>query len=316
MENVQHITPPFTRSTAELRKTFSEGRLCERDHFGFLGKQLIAWRERRDYKSIEGLNLIDLSHCLGKLRFELNPFLLSKTVTAFELHYGDSSHLNALYLDKIDPLVRTLTSRSGVTVYLGLHHGALVCIEDDGNFGLRSDCHFGSSKRFTVIEPITAANESSWVGDVILREVHYQRRNAHIAREVLASAILHAMQVVIDDANKDFDKAVAVSDDGTKIVHADIVYVYSDTNPERAESVLWPKHCKEHKALRVSEGFVRIRSNSPNDQVVMEGSLMGCTELLDDNQRNGRREFHIRRSHVPEVLLANAEPYNPGMHVL
>lgn len=316
MKDADQITPPFTRSIAELRETFSEGRLCERDNFGSLGTKLIAWRKKRDFKGLDGLDTLELGRYLHKLLFELNNYLLSQTVTPFQLIEIDAPKIQKLQLSRIEELVTALSWINGVTIYIGFQKGILVCLNERDSYGIRTDSHFGSSNQMMVIEPVNATNASQWVGDIMMAEIHFQRGRAHIAREVFASTLLNAMQVVINQANADFDKAVAVSNDGTKIVHADIVYVYSDTDQKRAELVLWPKHCKEHKVLRVDEGFVRIRSNSPKDQVVMEGTLMGCTELLDDNQLNGRREFHIRRSHVPDILLAKAEPYNPGMHVL
>lgn len=245
----------FTKSYEELREAFVCKRFNEEDYYGLANIE--QWLERQrpaEHPDEErwnyclsttdallfashGRELQTLSECADP-----SPIIPQESPTEYDHEI--------LHRARIAPLLLSFDP-SKASIYYGHVHGMnIVCGHgsDAKGFALHEE-HDANGKSFTTIKPLHPVD----VIDAVFATWVRGGSKAAAARQFLCDALAEAIRRNRLQAEKDFDKAVAVSEDGRKIVHTDQVVVVHQDLTWKAYP---PDFFQRHKILR-SKSFGR-----------------------------------------------------------
>ncbi|MFH1098905.1 MAG: hypothetical protein V1723_03225 [Candidatus Uhrbacteria bacterium] len=144
-------------------------------------------------------------------------------------------------------------------------------------------------------EPTNPPGAAHLVTDALFAEWNRQRPKWSAARAFLCDALAEEVKRERAKAEADFDSAVAVSADGTKIVHADWVAVWTPSEIHPPFSPIWasvrPAHAfSQRKVLRI-ENIVRIREKYITDRKALgargvDGDPIRIGSVLRERRRD------------------------------
>ncbi|MBI3304756.1 hypothetical protein HYZ80_00290 [Candidatus Parcubacteria bacterium] len=210
---------------AELKEAFVQGRFAEEPYYGtrHIEKWLVSQRKAR--QPDEGR----WNHCLCSDRM---IFCLQGRELPTLIRYADPSltipepaseySLELEHWRRIAPLLRSLDPAKAQLYYGHVFGTIAVC-----GSGPTAPAyvfvqeHDANGKAITVLKPLV----SLYAMDAIYATWRRGGPKAEAAREFLCNELAREIATVRAEAGADFDRAVAVSADGRKIVHADWVVV-------------------------------------------------------------------------------------------
>lgn len=163
------------------------------------------------------------------------------------------------------------------------------------------------------ITPFDPEQPSNVVADVLFAEWLHQRQFAWNARQ----RFLGQMKLIVADRRKtyeaEFDRAVAVTSDGLRILHVDRVIVCDpdDNNNLLLRLVFYPEVFHNHKILRIDREFMRVTlPTMKGAQTILRGR--GIEQIFAT--QTIPRTLYVLRKHVPEEVLAQGIPFDPTLH--
>jgi len=180
----------------------------------------------------------------------------------FELLNCGATRLDELMAGKFvfgpDEPFSSLYEVLALNLYLGVHNrilietgkGRMIAMSDVP----RSEAPKGLEARSYALDDEEAVGAA--VRDVLFAEWKYRRPKWEMAKTIIVDALCEELRRRCKDAENAFDTAVAVSEDGKKIVHADWVVIRSGRWPQKHTSVVYPASvfsASRNKILRVAE---------------------------------------------------------------
>jgi len=240
----------FKKSMDELREAFVRARFAQEDVFGradieeWLKSQREAERPEYDHTADESYWNTLFSGDYIMWAAQKNPLVvLQERATSYQTldHLRNpqipSNEFPLPFEDDVliqfIPLFTKFMTETRVCY--GHTHGAIIVAPDMVSnphpYTLRVEVR-GRRQCELVIEPFNAnpLRASLYVMDVLFAEWLYGRPKRERAREYLCDALADEIAKERVKAENDFNRAVAVSDDGLKIVRADKVVVIDDEN--------------------------------------------------------------------------------------
>lgn len=234
--------PPFDKPMAELREAFVRARFAQEDVFGrpdieqWLAGQREAERPEFDHAAEESYWNTVL--CIDQMMWAAAHRPLT-ILTGFATAHRTLSDLrdpqsppreNPFENDVLLQFIPFFSSFArDAMVYYGYVHGAIFVAPDMADqphpYTVRAEGE--KQRRRLVVESFEAnpLRASLYVMDVLFAEWLYGRPRWREARQSICQALADEIKTQREVAEADFDSAVAVSADGTKIVHADWVVV-------------------------------------------------------------------------------------------
>jgi|GEM_PF-3592263 len=226
----------FDKPMPELRETFIRSRFAQGDVFARpdIEKWLAQQRQARRPDD-QGWK----RYCEDRfvLTDATNPQLetLHTYATRFAEGPPPEHQLDELFPGEIrgfcDPFLRALhgTVSEFEAIYYGHRGGGIVVRVSGGNDWSRLHGFHGRFGQFELTYPGPHVDQelrlNRVIVDVLYAEWRYNRSKARHARARLCDALAEEIKQERAKAEADFDTAIAVSADGTKIVHADWVVV-------------------------------------------------------------------------------------------
>ncbi|MBI2624080.1 hypothetical protein HYW67_01115 [Candidatus Parcubacteria bacterium] len=217
----------FIKPMAELKEAFVQARLAEEQYFGH--RHVERWLERQQRTGrIVHPEQWNRCFCRDAVLFAaagrelevLRQFAdSSATIPRGPEEYADEVR----HRKRIAPLLEAIAC-ANTEIYYGDVHGLIVVCGGNGPgasaFVFVED-HDANGKKFTAIKPL----HSVFVMDAVFATWKRGGPNAEAARTFLCDTVAGLIRKDRVEADADFDRAVAVSADGRKIVHADWVVV-------------------------------------------------------------------------------------------
>ncbi len=230
----------FQNSMDDLRAAFVLGRLKEGARLGFSADGIDAWlmaqRSANDPDDERWRFYMD--RCLwdgrrsGASEWEAAEKLviagrkLPQVFGAYAAYLPSSpQRLNCKLYDDCDPCVNALVTliinSNECPVYLACNGYCVV--SENGVIGISNEGAIASVTEGGAL----AVAYASWAGH---SDPDGIPQNRHAARGFLCDWLGHAVRLMRENAEIDFNGAVAVNEGGTKILSADFVFVYSETD--------------------------------------------------------------------------------------
>lgn len=228
--------PLFNRPMTELREAFVHARFAEEHCFGradietWLAREREAERPEYDPATYASpWNAVLLSDhmsfaALGKERERLTTLATPLTETPAWLLVSDRARTQRAEVEHLLAMI----DRTRVDTYYGYGEGhvlpILVTKSSDSDHAVALDCDAVAG---VAIQPL----HSQHVVDAIFAEWMYGGPRWREARQFICGALAKDVHQERRMAEYDFDEAVAVSADGTRIVRADRVFTFDPRDP-------------------------------------------------------------------------------------
>ncbi len=272
-------------SAAELKHFFVRGRFAEANHFG--NPDIEQWLE------VQRTSRMPSEKGWGHLVSTLNGPPISIPLAYRLLHsYGyrpdsvsgdNNEHISPAYRSLV-PLLSGLNS-GNFTIYYSEGFGSIVVAKNPLQvFWFNSD-----DKRKTTLA--IGKIGLSVVIDAILTTWRRWAPKAAEARKFLCDRLAENIKKVKNEAEADFDRAIAVTSDGTKIVIADWVSIVDGDR----EIVYRADVFRERKIERIESTFVQmLRGARPYSQPYSE-------TMWNMLQKGGNTRYPFARQNFLEV---------------
>lgn len=301
----------FKSSIEKIREKFVRSRFGEEKIF--YTPKIEEWLESQRRAEKPDVNLWYRLLSTGTLYHAMDKGEAARVLEAGGYRYCD--HPKGLseghtHEKRLEPLLKTLNKPEqyrGSVVYLNIKGHPIVVIYDIGE----SDVYNLVSSYINLMpDDVHGSLLLCW--EECMRGNREQVLRAESARAEMVHFVDVGIRKVRQSAEADFDKAVAVSEDGTKIVCADIVYVWSDGEkpPIHIDAGL----CREKKLLLEPDGHLRQQLNEREclKENLQEILIRGIKTLIDRNWRKqmffqigGKVVFLTHKSLVPDSTVTH-----------